>query len=357
MTQARFSTILTNMDKLGLSQMIITDPLSIYYLTGLDIDPMERLYALYVNSNGDKRLIINELYDAPNMDGIENIWFSDTEDGAKILGSCTDKCKPLGIDKNMAARFLLRLMEEKSATSYINASVCVDLARSRKDAEEIELMRSASRINDKTIDEISNFIKPGITEEELADAVRSTYKKLGAEGVSFEPLVGFGANTAIGHHAPDKTVLCEGDSVLIDIGCVKDKYCSDMTRTYFYRNVSDRMRDVYNLVKDAGEAAKAILKPGVKLSDVDGAARKLIEKSGYGEYFNHRLGHFIGIEVHEYGDVSSVSNIIAEPGMVFSIEPGIYLPGEGGVRIEDLVVVTENGFESLNFVPRDLKVI
>jgi Xaa-Pro dipeptidase len=248
-------------------------------------------------------------------------------------------------------------MEGNAASRYINASKCVDLIRARKDEKELDLMRAASLLNDRAMEEIQGFIHEGVTEKELAEAVSGIYKRLGTEGVSFETLIGFGANAADGHHAPDDTKLREGDAVLIDMGCIKDGYCSDMTRTFFFRSVSDRMKAVYNLVKTANEEARAKIRPGVPLRDIDGIARKIISDAGYGKYFTHRLGHFIGIEVHEFGDVSGASEIIAEPGMVFSIEPGIYLPQEGGVRIEDLVIVTETGCETLNHVPRELKII
>jgi Xaa-Pro dipeptidase len=218
-------------------------------------------------------------------------------------------------------------------------------------------MRRASQLNDQAMEKLKTYIKYGITEIELRDILLRIYNELGTDGVSFDPLLAFGPNAAIGHHLPDNTPLKDGDCVLLDIGCKKDDYCADMTRTYFFRSVSDRMRDVYNTVKSAGDAARAIIKPGVRLCDIDAAARNIISNAGYGAYFTHRLGHFIGMEVHEAGDVSAANTEEAKPGMAFSIEPGIYLPDEGGVRIEDLVLVTETGCEVLNTVPRDLLVL
>ena len=141
------------------------------------------------------------------------------------------------------------------------------------------------------------------------------------------------------------------------MGCKYKGYCSDMTRTVFYQEVSDEARNVYELVKAANEAAEAIIRPGVKLCDIDKTARDLITEAGYGKEFNHRLGHFIGKDVHEYGDVSINFDLEVEEGMIFSIEPGIYLPGKFGVRIEDLVMVTKDGCKVLNSYPKDLKVI
>ncbi|SDN50652.1 M24 family metallopeptidase [Acetanaerobacterium elongatum] len=357
MNNVRLDQTIKGLAEIGLAQMVITDPATIYYLTGRWIDPGERLLALYMNSNGQNRMLINELFTVPEELGVQKVWYSDTQNAVALLAECIERDKPLGIDKNMPARFLLGLMELEAASGYKNASVCVDRVRARKDKNEAELMRRASRMNDVAIGMVAAKVREGITEEQLAAEVIAAYRCLGAEGVSFEPLIGFGANAAIGHHAPDQTVLREGDCVLIDIGCKKDGYCADMTRTYFYRSVPEKLREVYGLVQQANAAARAIIKPGVRFCDIDAAARNIIAEAGYGSFFTHRLGHSIGIEVHEYGDVSSVNENPVEEGMVFSIEPGIYLPDIGGVRIEDLVLVTANGCETLNCISRDLNIL
>ena len=152
-------------------------------------------------------------------------------------------------------------------------------------------------------------------------------------------------------------MLKEGDCVLFDMGCVKDRYCSDMTRTWFGAQPTEKQAAVHDLVRRANEAAEALIKPGVKLCDLDAAARDLITKAGYGEYFNHRLGHFIGQTDHEKGDVSAANTDTVKPGMIFSIEPGVYLPGKFGVRVEDLVIVTETGCEVLNHVDKHWSVV
>ena len=180
---------------------------------------------------------------------------------------------------------------------------------------------------------------------------------LGADGFSFEPLVAFGANAADPHHGPDGTVIKPGDSVLFDVGCIKDGYCSDMTRTFYFQKASDEHRRIYEIVRSANETAISKIRPGVPLCELDGAARDLIAEQGYGPFFTHRLGHFIGLGEHEFGDVSSVNTQKAEPGMIFSIEPGIYLPGDTGVRVEDLVLVTEEGCEALNHYSKEFEII
>lgn len=357
MNENRLKKILARLADFGLSQMVITDPSAICYLIGVRIDPGERLLALYLNSDGNHKLIVNRLFDIPEGTGVSVELYDDNADGAGLLARFTRRDKPLGVDKNMASRFLLRLMELHAASSFVCSSQCVDLPRAGKDAGEIERMRRASQLNDRAMELVRGHIRSGMTEEDLADYIVLTFRRLGADGVSFEPLVGFGPNAAGGHHAPGGTVLREGDCVLVDMGCRLDGYCSDMTRTFFSRSVSDKMREVYETVRAANEAARAAVKPGVPLSQVDNTARDLITRAGYGDYFTHRLGHFIGLDVHEYGDVSEKSSLVAEPGMVFSIEPGIYLAGTGGIRIEDLVLVTEEGCDTLNGFSRQLNIV
>ena len=170
-------------------------------------------------------------------------------------------------------------------------------------------------------------------------------------------MVGCGATGADPHHSGDATVLKPGDSVIFDIFTPISRYWCDMTRTVFYQSVTEEQRKVYELVRRANEAAEAMIRPGVLLSDLDKAARDIITDGGYGPNFTHRLGHGCGLECHEPPDVSGASHTPLEPGMVFSIEPGIYLPGKFGVRIEDLVLVTEDGCQVLNQYPKDLQVV
>ena len=218
-------------------------------------------------------------------------------------------------------------------------------------------MRAASAANDEGMARFRELVHEGVTEQEVAAQLEDIYRSLGASGHSFSPIVSFGANAADPHHEPDSTCLKDGDVVLFDVGCRKDEYCADMTRTFFFRSADDEQQRVYEIVRQANEAGKAAVRPGARFCDIDAAAREIIEDAGYGKYFTHRLGHQIGLDVHEPGDVSSANEAQVEPGMCFSIEPGIYLPGRFGVRIEDLVIVTENGCEVLNAYSRDLTIL
>ena len=211
----------------------------------------------------------------------------------------------------------------------------------------------SSAANDAVMADVIKLVHEGVTEREIADQMLGLYRRHDCEGFSFPPIVSFGANAGNPHHEPDDTVLKRGDVVLFDIGGRRRNYCSDLTRTFFWGEPDEETAHIYEIVRRANEAAEALIAPGVRMCDLDRAARDVIEQAGYGQYFTHRLGHSIGLQDHEPGDVSLVNEQVVEPGMTFSIEPGIYLPGHTGVRIEDLALVTESGVEILTAYPHD----
>lgn len=353
--QERLTKVCRRMEEAGLSQLLITDHLSIYYLTGIDVVPFERFWCLLVKTDGTHTLFANRLF-ALGETGLPTVTLTDTDDVAAAVAPHIAPGK-LGVDKNMAARFLLPILSACGETRAVLGSGCVDSVRAQKDEAEKALMRRASEINDRCMEKLTAYIHDGVTERECAAYLETCYREYGCEGPSFDPIVSFGPNAADPHHAPDGTVIKEGDCIVIDIGCKKDHYCSDMTRTYFWKKADTRYTAIHDLVREANERAEALVRPGVRLCDVDAAARDHIAVAGYGEYFTHRLGHFIGMEDHEQGDVSAVNTAPAEVGMIFSIEPGVYLPGAFGVRVEDLVIVTETGCEVLNRVDKHWKIL
>jgi len=358
----RLARVAANMKSQGLDALIVSDPVSIYYLSGVDNQPYERMYLLYLQLDGEEAagvkgtLFVNKLFNVAEND-FDNVWYSDTDDAVGFVAERCISSGTAGVDKDWPARFLLPLMERKPQVRFLLGSDCVDDERGCKDETEIALMKEASRINDICIEKGLAYVKAGMTEKEVAAYIERCFVEEGAAGPSFETIVSFGANAADPHHTPDDTTVQEGDCVLIDMGCIKDRYCSDMTRTAFFKSASAEYQKIHDIVREANEAAEKLIKPGVPLSELDKAARDHITAAGYGEYFTHRLGHFIGMGEHEKGDVSSASTLIAKPGMIFSIEPGIYLSGRMGVRVEDLVLVTETGCEILNHVDKHWKVI
>lgn len=340
----------------GLTQMIVSDPLAVWYFTGVDVQPGERLFALYARADGGHKLILNKLFTVA-CTGLEEVWMTDTDDTIGILAQAVDPAADMGIDKNWPARFLLALMERNPGVRYVNSSGCVDRIRAVKDEDEQEKMRAASRINDACMEAAAAYLREGLTEKEVSDYITKLYRDASCEGLSFGTIVSYGAHAADPHHEPDNTALKKGDCIVIDMGCRKDRYCSDMTRTFFCGEPEPEYAAIHDLVREANEKAEAMIRPGVRFCDIDRAAREHIEAGGYGPYFTHRLGHSIGLEDHEFGDVSSVNTDTVKAGMTFSVEPGVYLPGKFGVRVEDLVLVTEDGCEILNHVEKRWKTV
>ncbi len=233
----------------------------------------------------------------------------------------------------------------------------IDQFREVKDDSEVQKIVSAQRIAEKAYEEILNEIKPGASEKEIA--ARLTYLMLhyGAENMSFDPIVVSGKNSSKPHGVPSEKLIEAGDFVTMDFGCIFDGYCSDMTRTAAVGSVTDEMKNVYNTVLKAQEAGIKECRAGISGKELDAAARKVITGAGYGEAFGHGFGHGVGLEIHEAPSAGQKSETKLRAGSVVTAEPGIYLSGKFGVRIEDMLLVTENGCENLTKAPKDLIIL
>ncbi len=230
----------------------------------------------------------------------------------------------------------------------------VNKLRMIKSETEIENIRRAAEIADKAFEYICTIIKPGISEREVSLELEFFMKKNGASGNSFESIVASGKRSSLPHGVATDKIIEDGDFVTLDFGCIYNGYCSDMTRTVVIGKASPKQEEIYNIVLRAQEEALKFIKPGMKGFEVDKIARDIIKESGYGDYFGHGLGHAVGMEVHESPRLSPLGKEELKPNMVVTDEPGIYLPDFGGVRIEDLVVVKENGCEILSKSPKTL---
>jgi Xaa-Pro dipeptidase len=226
-----------------------------------------------------------------------------------------------------------------------------------KDDDEVDAMRRAVALSEAALTRALREIRAGMTERQVAGMLTSHLLAAGAQALPFEPLVQAGPNGANPHGTPGDRPLCEGDMVVIDFGLTIADYSSDITRTIAIGEPSEEMRVIHDIVKAANAAGRAAAKPGATGEDVDRAARSVIEAAGYGEYFTHRTGHGLGLEGHEPPYMVAGDTTVLRPGMTFTVEPGIYIPGKGGVRIEDDVLITEEGSQSLTTFTRDLVVV
>lgn len=353
MNGKRLARVIRNMEEAGLSCILVSATHSVYYLTGLFIHPGERMLALMVKSNGEARLFANRLFALAPQENLPITEFDDTEDCVGVLASFLPAGQ-IGIDKVWPSEFTIRLMAARGDVAPVLGSGPVDDARMVKDAEEIALMRESSRLNDEAVGRLIPTLRAGETELEVCERYARFAREVGGDGMSFSPLVCFGKNCAEPHHASDETRLGAGQTAILDVGLSHRRMMSDMTRTVVLGKATDEIKRVYDIVKRANEAGRRAVRPGVGMREIDFAARRVIEDAGYGKYFIHRLGHGIGLEVHEPMDASAANPRPAQAGMTFSVEPGIYLPGKFGVRIEDLVCVTGDGCETLNRLEREL---
>lgn len=327
--------------------LLIYNPYLIEYYLGTYFEVGERFIGLLITDDS-KYLIINKLFDASNISGVEVIEYLDGESYAEIIKKLIMDGELL-VDDTLWGRFIFELL--KQDIKVFDGSLLINHQRIIKDESEIIKMKKSSALNDYVMGLAHQYLKEGITEQAVAEYIKQQYLKLGASGEAFETIVAFGENGADPHALASDRRLKKGDSVIIDMGCRLDGYCSDMTRTFLYGQTP--MNEIYHLVLKANMEAKKLIKPGVALKVLDLRAREIITEAGYGAYFNHRLGHGCGKEVHEPYDVAMNTEVLMEEGMIFSIEPGIYIPGVGGVRIEDLVLVTKDGYLSLNNYPYD----
>ncbi len=339
----------------GLAQLMVTDPDSIFYYTGIYNHPFERFWGLLIREDGKHVLFANKLFRLAPVD-FKTVVFDDVDPLTEVVCPCLEPGL-FGADAAMAARFLIPFMDAVPGLRPVLAQDCVSSVRARKDEEEKANMRIASRINDETMEKVRDFIHEGVTELEVGEFIKKCFSAAGAGGESFMPIVCFGANASDPHHHPTDTVLREGDCILIDMGCKWNGYCSDMTRTFYWKKVSEEDRKIYGITLRANLLGEEAAKAGRMFKEVDLAARDHIASFGYGPNFTHRLGHGIGLADHEGDDVSMVNEHVIQKDMCFSIEPGIYLPGRTGVRIEDLVIATEDGCELLNHFSKELTVL
>jgi Xaa-Pro aminopeptidase len=238
-----------------------------------------------------------------------------------------------------------------------NAPALVERARMVKDDEELGLIRAAVRLGATLFDRALEVLRPGVREAEVAAEMEYAARRAGAEEMSFPTIIASGARSALPHGRATEQAIAPGGFVVCDFGVILTGYCSDQTRTVWVGGPSKQAREAYEAVKEAQESAIAAVRPGTSVAEVDAAARKVLRKAGLGRYFTHSTGHGVGLEIHEAPKVAAGQKEVLKPGMVITIEPGVYFPGQWGVRIEDMVAVTEGGCEVLTPTSKDFLAI
>ncbi len=262
--------------------------------------------------------------------------------------------KKLGFEEDIISFSTYNLYKNKVQCELIPMEGIVEEIRVIKDEYELKLITKAAEIADKAFDHIIKFVNPGMTEREIGLELEFHMKKLGATDLSFPSIVASGVRSSLPHGEATNKVVNKGEFLTLDFGCVYEGYCSDMTRTIVFGEPSQKMVEVYNTVLEAQQRALKAFKPGIPAIEVDKVARDYIKEKGYGDYFGHGLGHGVGRQIHEAPSVGYRNAQELQIGMVVTDEPGIYIPDFGGVRIEDLLVITENGSQVLSKSPKNL---
>lgn len=367
MTQPRLDKLTASLLNSKLDAVILNPGPTLKYLTGLNFHLMERPVVLFVAPGKDPVLVLPEL-ELPKVDlfpykvqGIaygENPleWDDAFRKAAQALGV---DGKRIGVEPRQ-----LRLLEFRHVKSgapeadFPDASDVLADLRLRKDKAEVDAMRVAVKIAQDALEATIPQIKVGMTEREVASELVMQLLKHGSESeMPFAPIVSAGPNSANPHASPTDRKLQAGDLLVVDWGAAYEGYISDLTRTFAVGEVDEECQKIHQIVQAANAAGRAAGKPGVPCANVDKAARDVIEKAGYGKYFTHRTGHGIGMEGHEAPYMRGDNMQILEPGMAYTVEPGIYLTNRNGVRIEDNMVITETGVESLSDMPREIRVV
>ena len=345
-----------NENKSGLA--IVSDPVTVNYLTGFDCDPHERQMFLFVYENREPALFVPalEVARASSVLDFPVFGYVDSENPwQKIKAGLASTDIPIiyaEFDNLNVTKFqgLQTVFEGR----FENLTPFIHKMRVIKSADEIQKMIVAGDYADKAVNIGFDNISLDVTETDIIAQIEFGMKKIGINQMSFETMVLTGNNAANPHGIPG-TNRIENDSLLLfDLGVVSQGYVSDMTRTVAVGQPDQFKKDIYNICLEAQLTALDFIKPGVTASEVDAAARNVIEKAGYGKYFNHRLGHGIGMDVHEFPSIMEGNDLIIEEGMCFSVEPGIYIPEKVGVRIEDCGYVTKDGFEVFTHTPKEL---
>ncbi|WP_048149338.1 M24 family metallopeptidase [Palaeococcus ferrophilus] len=356
----RLDRFLKLMNTTGYDGALISPGSNLYYLTGLHIhEAGERLTLLLVSSEGEYQLLAPGLYENTIVNFPVTFWRDGEnpyEKLAWLLGELGISGRIL-VEDTMRADWLINILRvgNRGFEFYPLSSVMREL-RMRKDRWELDNMKHAAKVVDRVFEELLSWDILGMRERELALKIELEIREL-SDGISFEPIVASSENAANPHHAPGDRRIRKGDMVILDYGAKWKGYCSDITRTIAVGRPDEKLLEVYEVVKDAQEKAYKSVRAGKKAKEIDKAARETIAKAGYGEYFTHRTGHGIGLDVHEEPFIGPDGEVVLEDRMTFTIEPGIYLPGLGGVRIEDDVAVIDGRGKRLTKAERELVVL
>lgn len=357
-TDNRLIALRKRMQETGTDLVVLGPGAHMQWLLGFHPHPDERPCLLLIGSEKEAFLMpaLNAGGSREYTDITFHTWADEDGPQAALAGALdavgAAAAKTVALDETMRADFALLVLDALPGAKHSFSEQTVSALRMRKDDIEYQRLKENALINDRAMEAAFAALRPGVSEEDIAGIVRSHYGTEGAKPAF--SIIGSGPNGAFPHHATGSRKLSTGDAVVIDIGGTRDGFFSDMTRMAVIGHPPDGYEEVHSIVNAAVEAALAAARPGVVAKTVDAAARNVIAAAGYADHFVHRTGHGLGIELHEPPYITSASETVLDTGMVFSIEPGIYLEGRFGIRLEEIVILRDDGPETLSTLPRDL---
>ncbi len=356
MIEGRIDATQDALQQRGVDALLVSVGSDLPYLTGYRAMPLERITALVVPSIGEPALFVPEL-EAPRVDTFVEVrpW-GETSDPFDWIAAVLPKDGIVAVGDQMWSSFLIALQERLPRVRFVDAEPLMAPLRMIKDEEEIATLRDAGHAVDLVADQLLDVQFSGRTEREISRTVSDLVLASGHESVSFA-IVAAGVNGASPHHEASDRIIRSGDGVVVDFGGRMRGYGSDTTRTYCVGGTPEGFDEAYAVLECAQHASVESVRPGVSAESIDFAARSTIADAGYGEFFIHRTGHGIGLDAHEQPYIVQGNAELMRPGMAFSIEPGIYVPGRWGMRIEDIVVVTGDGVERLNQSSREMRFV
>ncbi len=356
MTGNRIVAARSAMRERGVDALVVSVGSDLPYLTGYRAMPLERITALVVPESGDALLFVPEL-EAPRVStSVEVVPWSETDDPFDRIADALPAAGTIAVGDQMWASFLIAIQDRLPGARFVDAEPLMATLRIIKDANEIAALRDAGHAADTVADQLQGIRFSGRTEQDISRIVTDLLLASGHDSVSFA-IVASGPNGASPHHEATGRIIEQGDAIVVDFGGRIRGYGSDTTRMYVVGEPPDGFVAAYRVLEAAQDAAVQSVRPGVTAASIDAAARTIIENAGYGAAFMHRTGHGIGLDAHEQPYIVAGNEMAIETGMAFSIEPGIYLPGRWGMRIEDIVAVTTDGVERLNRSSRSLRVV
>jgi Xaa-Pro dipeptidase len=356
----RLTHLMAKMEQQNIKQAFLMNDRNIFYVTGLSINFQERFGGVFVHAGKVCHVFCHQM-DVPHIQEqnqeMEITYWNDDDDPLEYFLSLIKLQEPLGLEKDAPAHLILRLLNKNRDAALPSISPLIEELRIIKDAQEIALLKQSASISDAILHQWVQLSYDLMSEQNAAYAIQELYALHEMYDFPFRPVVAYGSNSANPNHQPTNRYSSQPEVTLVRLGCKAEHYAAPITRTFFFGKPPDDKKAIYECIKEAQLRAIEMIKPGFPLYMIDKMARDFLNQSFFGRHFIHGVGHGVGLSVYEPPFITQENTLIIQPGMIFSIGPGVYIPGQFGMRVEDIVLVTDNGCEKISKSPMVLQAI